>query len=133
MPLPKSRLAYLDCFEIYEKAEASATGVRVRMADENAAVYFRMRMNNARAIDRRDNEDTYKPGEPLYKASTWDALMVTIKKVDDDYYVYVEPHGVKPEAVEVIPADGEEVVENIVTDKREPAPPVGEAQQIMRR
>lgn len=138
MPLPKSRMAYLDCEEIYNKAsesvDAGGPGVRVRLGEWKDANYFRMRMNNARAIDRRDNEDSYEPGHPLYKASTWDALMVTIKKVDDEYYVYVEPHGVSLSNVEFIPTEPtEETVEKIVSETPEPPPPIGHVQRVMRR
>lgn len=136
MALPKSRHAYQDCYDIYEKAEASVSeggpGVRVRLGDWASANYFRMRMNMARSINRRDNTDIYDPGDPLYKASTWDALMVTIKLVDGEHYVYVEPHGVSPSAVEEIPTDTEETVEKIVHEGPEPHPPIGEV-HISRR
>ncbi len=109
MPLPKSINAYLDCTDAYTRAvesvDAGGPGVRIRLGSWAQANYFRMRMNNARAINRRDNTDVYSPGDPLYKGSVWDALMVTIREVDGEHYVYVEPHGVTIDAIEEIPSD----------------------------
>ena len=137
MPLPKSMIAYEDCREVYERAaesaEAGGPGVRVRLATWADANYFRMRMNNCRAINRRDNADIYDPGDPLYKGSLWDALMVTIKRVDGEFYVYVEPHGIKLDGVEEIPAGTEEEVENITNAKPEAAPPIGKVESLVTR
>lgn len=134
MPLPKSRHAYSDCEEAYNKALDSTEGVRIRMTDFAAANYFRMRMNNCRVINRRDNSAIYEPGHTLYQGSAWDRLMVTIKKVDGEHYVYVESHGIDTALIEEIEASTEETVENIVTEK--PAPehiPVGIVEHITRR
>lgn len=137
MALPKSMLAYTDCQEVFSRAADSAEkggpGVRVRLASWADANYFRMRMNNARAINRRDNAEIYSPGDPLYKASLWDALMVTIKRVDGEFYVYVEPHGVQLEKVEEIPTEGEEQVESIVTEKPQAPPPIGRVEPLVTR
>ena len=134
MALPKSSLAYTDCYEVYERAmesvEGEGPGVRVRLASWSDANYFRMRMNNARAINRQDNGEVYSPGDPLYKRSVWDALMVTIKQVDNEFYVYVEPHGIDVETIEEIP-EGE--VENVVTEKPEVPPPVGRVETLVTR
>lgn len=132
MPLPKSIHAYNDCKEIYERAMdsvlAEGPGVRVRQPDWDAANYLRMRMNNARAINRRDNQDIYEPGDPLYKASEWDTLMVTIKKVGEEFYLYVEPHGIDTSSIEAIPEG--EVATRVVVEK--PAA-VGEIQALVSR
>lgn len=135
MPLSKSIYAYNDCCQIYERAMESAVsggpGVRVRQEKESDAIYLRMRMNNARAINRRDNADIYAPGDPLYKASVWDALMVTIKMIDDDFYVYVEPHGIDTSMIEDIPQDDQGQI-TYVKPKLLPAP-VGQVQPLVTR
>lgn len=111
MSLPKSIIAYKDCQEIYEKAmdsvNAGGQGIRVRQESYGAAVYLRMRMNQARAINRRDNAEIYAPGDPLYMASEWDALIVTIKTADDVHYLYVESNLLDVSNIEEIPESDE--------------------------
>lgn len=119
MSLPKSSQAYHDCHDIYDKAIASidngGNGVRLKMADYGDANYMRMRMNQARVINRRDNSEVFNPGDPLYQASVWDALVLRIKKIDDQHYLYVEPAGISTDGVEEIPAnDDAEQISTIV-------------------
>lgn len=109
MSLPKSSQAYHDCADLYDRALRSivsgSLGVRLPMANFADANYMRMRMNQARVINRRDNSEIFSPGEPLYQASVWDALVLRIKIIDDKYYLYVEPSGVPTDGVEEIPPD----------------------------
>jgi len=107
MALPKSMLAYQDCKALYDAAltavEAGKFGARVRLPSFDAANYFRMRMNSARSVDRTANEAIYSPGDPLYRASAWDGLMVRIKRTDDGaYWVYAEPHGIETGEIEEV-------------------------------
>lgn len=107
MALPKSMLAYTDCAALFNAAitavENDKFGARVRLPSFDAANYFRMRMNSARSIDRTANADIYSPGDPLYRASAWDALMVRIKRTEDGaYWVYAEPHGIETGEIEEV-------------------------------
>lgn len=102
MSLIQSRQAYSDCREVFDKAIEDSEGVRVPMSTYNDAIYFRMRMHQARAIDRRDNKELYRdqPDHQLYNASQYDRLVVRVKNVDDRWYVYVEHGGVDVDTVE---------------------------------
>lgn len=107
MSLPKSMLAFGDCKELYDRAlesvESGKFGARVRLPSLEAANYFRMRMNQARVVDRAANAEIYVPGDPLYKASSWDSLMVRIKRTGDGVvWVYAEPHGIETGEIEEV-------------------------------
>jgi hypothetical protein len=65
-------------------------GARVKIASHDDAMFFRMRMHQARQIDRKDNKELYQPGDPLYGRSPYDQLVVRIKEHDDGIWVYAE-------------------------------------------
>lgn len=89
MTLPKSPLAYTDCYDLLGRAMEDPVGVRVRQSDESAATYFRMRLNMARQLDRDANRDTYERDHPLYGKSQYDKLIFTIELDGNALYLYV--------------------------------------------
>ncbi len=90
MPISNSRLSYQDCYKVMDQALEDDIGARCQLPDHDAAVFFRMRMHQARQIDRKDNKVLYEPDHPLYGRSTYDRLTVRIKEFDDKVFVYAE-------------------------------------------
>lgn len=90
MSISNSRQAYLDCYELYDRALEDPLGARLKVKSYDAALYLRMRLHQARKIHRRDNADIYDYGHPMHGASTYDALTVRIKRHGDAFWVYAE-------------------------------------------
>jgi len=65
-------------------------GVRVGFADEDEATFYRMRMNQARQLDRRFNKTRFASDHPMHSRSEYDALMFRIRHSDGMYWVYAE-------------------------------------------
>ena len=93
MSISNSRLSYEDCYKIMDAALEDKIGARVKMADNDAAVFLRMRIHTARSIDRRDNTKVFEEGHPLYGRSPYDKLVTRIRKIDEDIWIYVEQIG----------------------------------------
>lgn len=92
MSIAKSRTAYDDVFAKFELAMNDPRGVRIPFDSYSAAKTYMARMHNARAIDRRDNERTYQPDDPMYGQCIYDRLQCTIREGDDGtFFIYVEP------------------------------------------
>lgn len=90
MSISNSRQSYSDCYEVLDRALEDELGVRVQMKDRDAAIFFRMRVHQARKINRRDNVDQYEVGHPMHGASVYDKLMVRIKHEGEAVWIYVE-------------------------------------------
>jgi hypothetical protein len=95
LPLPIQPGAYTDCYEIWAQAEALGTGCRTLVGPNLAtAEYLRMRMHQARKLLRDQSRRAYPKEHPLHNTSEYDRYKLTIKSDEDDnYYLYVEPHG----------------------------------------
>lgn len=78
MPISNSRGSYADCYAIFDKALDSNVGISVPCKDENHATFLRMRMHQARALQRRENAKMYAEGEPLHGTSPYDPFTLTI-------------------------------------------------------
>lgn len=94
MPVSNSRLSYSDCFTLFDKALEDSKGARYQVnkgLTRGDAWQFRLRMHNARQIDRRDNKDLFPdPGEPLHGRSIYDPLLIQIKQdVEEKWWIYV--------------------------------------------
>ena len=72
-----SILAYIDCFDVMDRALDEPIGVRLRCDSESSAIYQRMRFNNARSIDRKANLEIYEKGHKLHGRSVYDQLKIT--------------------------------------------------------
>lgn len=93
MAASNSRLSYADCYEVLNKAIANEKGIRVQVPDWEAGNYHRLRLHQARAIDRRENKETYPEDHMLYGRSIYDQLVVRIKKDDGKkarWWMYIE-------------------------------------------
>lgn len=92
MSISDSHLAYVDCYTHYNQALEDPVGIRIRVENEAAAIFLRMRMHQARKIDRRRNAETYERGHPMHNVSPFDGLTVRIRPHDngDGYWVVLE-------------------------------------------
>lgn len=91
MSISKSRGAYGDCRDLFERAIEDDKGCRIFIGDSGNARHFVMRMHQCRQIDRNDNSDMYELGHPMHGASPWDKLKCSMKPdARGDYWVYIE-------------------------------------------
>lgn len=102
MTISDSKLAYLDCYKILDAAIDATGGCRVHVVDENAAIHLRMRLHQARKIERRENRKVYERDHPQHGASVYDGLIVRIKIIDEEAWVYVEKNTAAILAIESI-------------------------------
>jgi hypothetical protein len=96
LALSRQPSAYNDCYEIWAAALTEPGGVRTNIGPNYAqAEYLRARMHQARSLLRDQTKAAYKPGDPAYNTSEFDAYKLTIKidADDDTHWLYVEPHG----------------------------------------
>lgn len=91
MTIPTSIKAYEDCLKVFQAALDSSAGIRLRYDDHGTATYFRMRLHQARALERKENARTYEPGHPMHGRSLFDPYAVRVLRQEDCSYVYVEP------------------------------------------
>lgn len=92
MSSPTTRQAYTHCYNIYDQAMDDPRGVRMQLPTYDAAVNLRMRMHQARSIDRDDNARMYDPSHALYGCSIYDALQIRIfTDADRVTWLYIEP------------------------------------------
>lgn len=89
MSLPTSIGAYKEEFAVFDRAIDSQNGIRVPVSDANAANHFRMRLHQARQLDRKKNSQIYQPDDPLFRSSIYDPLVVTITEENGIAYVYL--------------------------------------------
>jgi len=92
--LPEQPSAYEDCYDYYERAKASPKGIRVLFDNERDAGMFRMRMNMARVIQRREAMRIYARTDPAYGKSEFDSLKCAVRptaELDGRFWVYIEP------------------------------------------
>jgi hypothetical protein len=122
MSLSNSRLSYEDCYEVMDQALEATDGVRVGFEDREQAIFYRMRMNQARQLDRRFNGERYRGvDDPRRSRSSYDALSMRVRRVDDMYWVYVEKRQ-KPQIIEEIQSNKEEAetkpIREVMTHRR---------------
>lgn len=112
MTVSNSPLSYDDCYTVMTSAIADPNGLRLRMADQDAALYFRMRCHQARKIDRDKNKETYPKNDPTYGhlhgTSEYDRLVLRIKLQDRVWWLYMEKNTIIPGIAESL-TDGNEV------------------------
>lgn len=108
MPVSSSRLSYSDCETLFEKALDDTKGARYSVGDGNFGTnqYFRMRMHQFRALDRKDNLTLHEPDAPLYGRSIYDPLVVQLKKDPNDrWWVYVSHTEINEAEILLLSAD----------------------------
>ena len=83
MGMSTSRLAFSDCYELMEKALLDPKGIRVKFVTEDDAFHYRLRLHNARKIDRHDNFQLYEEGHQMHGKSPYDVLIMRMQRDDD--------------------------------------------------
>jgi len=86
-----SRLAFNDCYDIFDQALADPSGIRVAFESEGAARHFRLRLHQARKIDRQDNAKIYGVDHPMFGRSAYDPIQAMLRQVEGVWYVYLKP------------------------------------------
>ena len=106
MTFSTSRLAFDDCYRLFDQALASAKGIKFRVKNKRQAYHYRNRLNHARRLDRRDNADTFTdPNHPMHGRSTYDGLTVMIQ-FEGVWWLMIEKVEAREFAIE--PITGEE-------------------------
>lgn len=100
MSLSGSKFAYEDCFDILNTALERTQGCRLAQPSESACNMLRMRIHQARKLERDDNAKTFERGHPMHGRSVFDKLIVRIRNEDEVWYVYVEHGGVDTTLIE---------------------------------
>src|SRR5947207_237563 len=106
MVMSNSRMAYTDCFDLLDKAIADARGIRIKFESIEQTRLFRLRLHNARKIDRKENFVTYGEGSPMAGRSIYDGLIMRIRKeAEDIWWLRVEKlDAIKYEVESLTPA-----------------------------
>ena len=102
MSLSDKIAAYSDCYEFYEQAQADGKGIRVLLPNKSAAMMLRMRLNQARVLERRETMKIYDRIDPRYNKSENDKFRVTIREAaeGDGWWVYIELWSIEAEVIE---------------------------------
>lgn len=90
MSLPESMAAYGDCYDFYDRAQDAPKGIRIPVADRPAATQLRLRLNQARVLQRREAMRLYDRTDPRYGKSINDKFRVTTREGPDSWWVYIE-------------------------------------------
>jgi hypothetical protein len=90
MAMSQSRLAFSDCYELMEQAIADPKGIRVKFASEDDAFHYRLRLHNARKIDRHDNLQVFEEGHSMHGKSPYDVLVMRIERRDKQFWLRLE-------------------------------------------
>ncbi len=103
MTLSSSRLAFLDCYDALDRALEDDRGARIKVETQDHGIFFRMRLNVARRIDRTHNRDIYPEDNPLHGTSLYDQLIFRApREIDGQWWVYIEHNKLMPGQVEVL-------------------------------
>lgn len=102
MALPKTTAAYEDCYEHFDRARASAKGIRVLFKSESQARHFQFRMCQARSLERKDSTRIYDKTDPRWGKTENDKFRVAVRQAaeGDSWWVYIETWNQEVETVE---------------------------------
>ena len=92
MALPETMAAYDDCYSLYEAAQADGRGARALLPTYGEALMMRMRLNQARVLERRESARLYERTDHRHGKSENDKFKVTIRESveGDGWWVYIE-------------------------------------------
>jgi hypothetical protein len=93
--------AYTDCLDIFDRAIEDRVGTRIQFKTFAEAHMFRMRLNHARVLVRRESQRVYERNDPRWGKSEYDILICRIKEDEEGFHwVYLERHGTEILVVE---------------------------------
>jgi len=102
MTMSNSRLSYEAEYALMDKALAETKGVRTPIGSRAAAMKYRLRLNQARALDRKLNAKAFAEGMKMHGASKYDELVFTVQEdTEEENWVYLEK-ALAPTHVEAI-------------------------------
>ncbi len=113
MSLPTSLLSYTDCTELLDKALEDDRGIRYKLASYDEAWQMQTRIHYCRRLHRDENKVIYDEGHQLYGRSLYDPIVVRIKRIENEFWIYLERRKIHGE------------VESLSELEAEPAPPNG--------
>jgi hypothetical protein len=123
MGMSNSRLAFSDCYELMEKAIEDQKGIRVKFATEQDAWLYRLRLHNARKIDRKENEEIYEKGHAMHGRSVYDALIMRLRQVTNNgkgaWWLRIEKISIDDLEIESL---SEEAIEEDIKPPKAPIP-----------
>ena len=96
MSISTSPLSYTDCYAMMDAALADPLGSRIPIrrpthdASIAEATFLRMRMHQARKLNRELNAKIYEPDNVMHGCSMYDKLTMRIKSVGGVVYLYLE-------------------------------------------
>lgn len=102
MALSDSMAAYSDCYDYYERAR-NGKGIRILLPDDKQAGILRMRLNQARVLERRESMRIYDRTDPRYGKSENDKFRVAVRPVAEGEigcWVYIEEWAQETLAIE---------------------------------
>ena len=93
MTVTDARLAYRDCYEVMQKALDDPKGARIEFPSKGEAINYRLRLNKARALDRRLNREAYPLDHHMSGQSEFDVLRMKVIQAEETFFVYLEHQG----------------------------------------
>lgn len=92
MTLPSNRMSYTDIYEKFQLALEDPRGIRIPFDTKGEAIFYQMRMHQARKVDRAENAKMFPAGHQMHNQCAYDTLQVRIREADDGtFFIYVEP------------------------------------------
>ena len=104
MALTDSLAAYEDCFQAFERAAKAPKGIRILFESKKTANYFRLRMNNARVLQRKEATRMYERSDPKWGKSEFDKYRIKIVEAAEqtgEWWVYIDPFGMEREIMDI--------------------------------
>ena len=101
MTVSTSKSAYLDCYDLLDRALDSPIGIRNRCANRGMANNLRTRLHYARAISRRESLEIYAADHPAHGTSPYDPLVIRIQQDGKLWWIYIEPRAIQGEVEEL--------------------------------
>jgi hypothetical protein len=103
MALSNSIAAYSDCYDHFDRANNSANGIRILLSTEKEANYLRFRLNQARALERRDSMRVYDKIDHRFGKSENDRFRISVIPAAEGeigFWVYIQPWVQEVEEIE---------------------------------
>src|SRR5215831_18408451 len=91
MGTSSSAVAYEDCYDFLDRALEAEYGVGTKMANDGDANQFRVRLHNARSLTRSQSKEQYQPDHPQYGTSVYDKLVVSLRRINGEWWVFAAP------------------------------------------
>jgi hypothetical protein len=125
MGMSNSRLAFSDCYELMEKALEDQKGIRIKYATEQDAWLYRLRLHNARKIDRKDNQENYEAGHGMHGRSIYDQLIMRLRPVlngNGAYWLRIEKLTIDGLEIHSLSEESAEVEADFIRPPKIPMP-----------